>query len=270
MDEVVCPVCSGDSSLVLTYEVWAGNRACLSSCQRCSFTFVQDPRWLEGSFNARLNDLDVGAADRSVMVAGFVRALLHSRRLRRLALLDFGGGDGLATRYLRDHGVDCRWEDPFCEPRYFVGEAPSRDAHFDLVFLSEVALHFPDPMSVLGELMTRCDRLLVTAVVPPTPIPEDWWYLMPSTGQHVAFYPIDALREMARQMSVDLVTDGRFFHMFCSKPPSTLEKLCFKSPAFALLRWKLIEISDLARRALGKGRSLTESDQVAIQVGGVS
>jgi hypothetical protein len=233
-------------------------------------TFVSNPFWLESSFGTELNSHDVGSADRSLLVAGFVRSILPSLRLRRLALLDFGGGDGLATRYLRDHGVDCRWEDPFCEPRYFVGEAPSRDAHFDLVFLSEVALHFPDPMSVLGELMTRCDRLLVTAVVPPTQISEDWWYLMPSTGQHVAFYPIDTLRAMARQMSVDLVTDGRFFHMFCSKPPSMLEKLCFKSPAFALLRWKLIEISDLARRALGKGRSLTESDQVAIQVGGVS
>jgi len=232
--------------------------------------FIANPHWIGSSFTSHLNSYDVGSADRSLVVAGFVRSLMRARSLKASHLLDFGGGDGLAVRYLRDHGVDCRWEDPFCEPRYYVGEAPSRDAHFDLVFLSEVALHFPDPMSVFGELMTRCDRLLVTAVVPPTQISEDWWYLMPSTGQHVAFYPIDAFREIARRLSVDLVTDGRFFHMFCSKPPSTLEKLCFKSPAFALLRWKLIEISDLARRALGKGRSLTESDQAAIRVGDVS
>jgi hypothetical protein len=211
-----------------------------------------------------LNHFDVGSADRSLIVAGFVRSLFSRKQASRVKVLDFGGGDGLATRTLRDSGVDCRWEDPYCQPVFAVGPDQSEISHFDLVFMSEVALHLTDPLETIKSLMARSDRLLMTAVVPPDKIETDWWYLMPQTGQHVAFYPVETLRWIAKHLSLHLLTDGRFFHQFSSVRPSLLERVMFKVPQLAMLRWKLMEIGDLFRRGLGRHKGLTASDQDAL------
>ena len=256
-----CMICGSFSKSLLVLERHPQPKIEVQQCDECSFTFVLDPHWLEGSFREKLNRFDVGSADRSLMIAAFVRSLVRRRSLSTTSVLDFGGGDGLSTRVLRDHGVDCRWEDPFCEPVFCVGPSSDDVRHFDLAFMGEVALHLVDPMPVFRGLLQRSGRVLFTAVVPPAHIETDWWYLMPETGQHVAFFPIRTLRHMAKSMSAHLLTDGRFFHQFSTKRPSLLERVLFRFPAIAILRGKLIEVSDLGRRAIGRGVGLTELDQ---------
>ena len=259
--QVNCPLCGGTGEGEIQYEVPGGNIARLMVCSNCKFLFVDNPRWLAGSFAQNLNQFDVGSADRSLIVAGFVRSLFSRKQASRVKVLDFGGGDGLATRTLRDSGVDCRWEDPYCQPVFAVGPDQSEISHFDLVFMSEVALHLTDPLEMIKSLTARSDRLLMTAVVPPEKIATDWWYLMPQTGQHVAFYPVETLRWIAKRLSLHLLTDGRFFHQFSTLRPSFLERVMFKVPQLAMLRWKLMEIGDLVRRGLGRHKGLTASDQ---------
>ena len=261
---VNCPVCGSPSNSESTYEVLGSYLARLQICTTCRFHFVEDPQWLHGSFSQNLNRFDVGSADRSLIVAGFVRSMFSRRRASKVKVLDFGGGDGLATRTLRDVGIDCRWEDPYCQPVFAVGPDQSEISHFDLVFMGEVALHLTNPLEMIRALMARSDRLLMTAVVPPDKIGTDWWYLMPQTGQHVAFYPVETLRWIAKDLSMHLLTDGRFFHQFSSVQPSFLERVMFKVPQIAMLRWKLMEIGDLFRRGLGRHKGLTASDQDAL------
>ena len=225
---------------------------------------MEDPHWLVDSFKTSLNQFDVGSADRSLIVAGFVRSIFSRKKASAVKVLDFGGGDGLATRTLRDAGLDCRWEDPYCQPIFAVGPNHSEISHFDLVFMSEVALHLTEPLETIKALMSRSDRLLMTAVVPPEKIGTDWWYLMPQTGQHVAFYPVKTLQWIASDLSLYLLTDGKFFHQFSSVRPSLLERAMFKATQIAMLRWKALEIGDLVRRGLGRSKGLTASDQEAL------
>ena len=88
--------------------------------------------------------------------------------------------------------------------------------------MSEVALHLTDPLEMIKSLTARSDRLLMTAVVPPEKIGTDWWYLMPQTGQRVAFYPVETLRWIAKRLSLHLLTDGRFFISFLHCDPAFL------------------------------------------------
>jgi hypothetical protein len=261
---VNCPVCGGAGDNETQYELLGGNIARLMVCSNCKFLFVDNPHWLEGSFTQNLNRFDVGSADRSLIVAGFVRSVFSRKKASAVKVLDFGGGDGLATRTLRDAGLDCRWEDPFCQPVFAVGPDYSEISRFDLVFMSEVALHLTDPLETIKSVMSRSDRLMMTAVVPLVSITTDWWYLMPQTGQHVAFYPVKTLKWIATELSLYLLTDGKFFHQFSSVRPSLLERAMFKAPQIAMLRWKALEIGDLVRRGLGRGKGLTASDQEAL------
>ena len=263
-DSVNCPVCGGAGDSETQYEVLDGNIARLLVCSNCKFLFVDNPHWLAGSFTQNLNRFDVGSADRSLIIAGFVRSIFSRRKASGVKVLDFGGGDGLATRVIRDAGIDCRWEDPYCRPVFAVGPNQLEISRFDLVFMGEVALHLTDPLATITSLMLRSDRLLMTAVVPPESINTDWWYLMPQTGQHVAFYPVKTLKWIASELSLHLLTDGKFFHQFSSVRPSLLERAMFKAPQIAMLRWKALEIGDLVRRGLGRSKGLTASDQEAL------
>lgn len=210
--------------------------------------------------------MDVGSVDRSLLVASFVCGMLGRRSSRASwKVLDVGGGDGLLTRVLRDHGVDCRWTDPYCEPAFNVGPPASEVVRFDLAVMGEVALHLVDPMSSFREVLARADRLLFTAVVPPAEVSADWWYLMPSTGQHVAFYPLTAIAEIARRLDADWCSDGKFFHLLSTKGISRSLRRRVKRRELSLLAAEMYDVLGLIDRARGRQRSLTEHDQAAVE-----
>lgn len=179
-------------------------------------------------------------------------------------MLDHGGGDGLLTRVLRDHGIDCRWTDPFCDPVFDVGPSAGEVARFDLAVMSEVALHLTDPVATFEEVLARADRLLFTAAVPPTPLTTDWWYLMPSSGQHVAFYPTTAIAAIARRLGVQWCSDGKFFHLLSSRPIARSERALVERRELTLLRSEWYDVLSLVDRARGRQRSLAPQDQAAV------
>lgn len=210
--------------------------------------------------------MDVGSVDRSLLVASFVRGVLGRRSTRsKWTVLDVGGGDGLLTRVLRDHGVDCRWTDPYCEPAFCVGPPASEVAQFDLAVMGEVALHLVDPLASFRDVLSRADRLMFTAVVPPTDVASDWWYLMPATGQHVAFYPVTAIAEIARRLDVDWCSDGKFFHLLSTKGISRSLRRRVKRRELSLVAAELYDVLGLVDRARGRQRSLTAQDQSAVE-----
>ena len=258
----LCPLCGAPSLRLRRFAVLSQFEAELCECGSCGFIFVAEPHWLEGSFSSQLNRLDVGSVDRTLLMSQFVRGLMGASPDRRSwKLLDFGGGDGLLTRLVRDVGVDCRWEDPYCEPVFAVGPPHDEVDHFDLAVMSEVALHLTDPVGTFADLISRSDRVLFTATVPPNPIPPDWWYLMPSTGQHVAFYPTTAIAGLASQLGVNWCSDGKFFHLLSRTPIEQSTRLLMRNAAVPLLLAQTWAAIDLYRRARGTKVSLMVSDQ---------
>jgi len=240
--------------------------ASLCRCQTCEFLFIADPHWLEASFAAHLHRMDVGSVDRSGLMAQFVIGLLGpSRRRRNWRVLDVGGGDGLLVRLLRDRGIAAQFSDPYTSPAYDVGPDVTDSDRFDLAVMSEVALHFTDPVESFREILDRCDRLLFTAVVPPDPIPSDWWYLMPTTGQHVAFYPVSAIKRIAEELGCYWCSDGKFFHLISTSPISRPLRFLVERREAALLTAWVGQVIDLVARARGRQRSFTVADQARVE-----
>jgi hypothetical protein len=238
----------------------------LRRCSACSFSFVDEPVWLAGSFSSNLNRMDVGSVDRSLLVADFVHGLVGRISPRRSwSMVDIGGGDGLLTRVLRDRGIDCRWVDPYCTPNYYVGPRVCSEDHFDLAIMSEVALHLTDPVGTFDSLLRQSDRVLFTAVVPPESITDDWWYLMPSTGQHVAFYPREAIAAMAERLGVHWCSDGKFFHLLSKKKIDRATRFRIEHREVPLIYAHLLGVAGLVDRARGTSRSLIARDEVGVR-----
>jgi hypothetical protein len=129
---------------------------------------------------------------------------------------------------------------------------------------SEVFLHLTDPLYALRSLLAISEVVVITAVVPPKQIEPNWWYLMPESGQHVSFYPIVSLKELARLTGTQLSSDRRFFHVFSHRRLSiwtrTLIRLRFLAFGVAFVQ----QGSRLVRTALGNSNSLTLADQARL------
>lgn len=260
MDKVKCVICEGTTEIKLHVDIHDWQKQPLFQCRACSFYFFHQPDWLPQSFSAELNELDLGSVARCSFVADFMAAIFSSDR-ENTRVLDWGGGDGLLTRLLRERGFDCVWYDPFVQPR-FVGDAIYEgDSPVGVTVASEVFLHLTDPLRALRSLLAISDIVVVTAVVPPKQVNPNWWYLMPETGQHVSFFPITALKELANRTDTCLYSDRRFFHVFADRRLSIWKRMLIRvrplafSIAFAQQGWRLM------RTSLGRSDSLTLADQ---------
>lgn len=261
MSVASCSVCGGQSSEIVSYRVLQKIDARLMRCGGCGFIFVHEPTWLESSFLDELNDLDIGSVDRCVVVLDFLEVLARSERLASATILDWGGGYGLLTRMARDRGLDCVNFDPYVKDLFSGPARVHTEVSAGIAVASEVFLHLPDPLSALNNLLAHSDTVLVTAVVPPEDMSADWWYLMPETGQHVAFFPVSALEELARRSGTRLHTDGRFFHVFTRRTLRLRTRVVVRSRVVAYGLALSGHIRRQIRRSVGRNPSLTPADQ---------
>lgn len=260
----LCAVCFGSTKFLFSYEVRGEHQASLHECLTCRFTYIANPHWLDDSFSSELNDLDIGSVDRCLVLADFVEVLIRSLKSSKSRFLDWGGGYGLLSRIMRDRGLDFVSHDIYTRPLFVELSSNLNSETFELITMSEVALHLVNPVPVFTKIMESTDVLVFTAVIAPTVIPNDWWYLMPDTGQHVAIYHEETLQALAMKLRVQVTSDGRFFHVLHRNSLGTKSRLIIKyRPLVFAFAW-FNATARLVRRGLGKSNSLTPTDQAKL------
>jgi hypothetical protein len=213
-------------------------------CMNCGSLQTQEPNWLDEAYaKSNLSDLDVGAAQRVVVNQAFV--LLFAKLFKLRLILDFGGGDGLLCRLLRDRGLDAYTADEFGIAAYARPFGGSLTRCYDLVTAFEVFEHFRDPSVSLARLFDSRPRFIVASTEVYSGQGSNWWYLAPQSGQHVFFYSRKALHLLAktheysyyglsgrhvfareplsrfRQRTTSFLTSGKAFQMFRATLPFT-------------------------------------------------
>jgi hypothetical protein len=155
--------------------------------------------------------------------------------------------------------------DPYVRP-IFSGPAQVDELiKREVLVASEVFLHLVDPLRELRNLLNFADYVLVTAVVPPQNVSTDWWYLMPDTGQHISFFPVTTLKELARRSGTFVYTDRRFFHLFSKQrlPLRQAAIVKWRSLLYLYVFWNYLR--RFALRARGKSFSMTHGDQARVR-----
>ena len=125
-------------------------------------------------------------------------------------VLDYGGGDGLLVRMLRDAGIDAYYFDKFGQGRYCRGFEAQPTQRFDAVTAFEVLEHLANPAEDLDAIFGRSSDLVLVSTLLYQGQGADWWYLAPETGQHVFFYTHDAMRIIAERFGYDVVGSNQF------------------------------------------------------------
>jgi hypothetical protein len=183
-------------------------------CANCGSLQTQEPFWLSEAYaGSNLHDTDVGAAQRVLVNCAFV--LLFAKIFQLRTTLDFGGGDGLLCRLLRDRGLDAYSMDNYCKPTYARSFEGSLAHDYDLITAFEVFEHLPDPAESLGRLFESKPRFIIGSTEIYSGQDSNWWYLQ--NGQHVFFYSRTALRLLAARHRYSYCEiNGR--HIFARDP----------------------------------------------------
>jgi len=204
----VCRLCGGALEPRFERTVLGKYGVTYHRCSECQSLQTDRPYWLGESYSSNLSPLDTGVCQRNLDNAAL--CLFLSRLFGLQNVVDFGGGDGLLCRLLRDYGLNCFVSDKYASPVYAQGFSIPDFETPDLALAFEVVEHFVEPMKDWDALFARRPRLLLVSTGIYSGQSADWWYLAPEIGQHVFFYGESALRLIARRFDYELVRLGDY------------------------------------------------------------
>jgi hypothetical protein len=234
-----CRLCGGLSRHIFKQTILQKYEVGFYKCDTCLSLQTEDAYWLDEAYGNSLSYLDTGRAQRNLSdlaVCFFVSKLYGLRNI-----IDFGGGDGLLCRFLRDYGLNCFVKDKYAAPTYAQGFTEPDFQNPDLVIAFEVLEHFPNPAKDLDSLFSLNPQVLFVSTGIYTNEQSDWWYLAPETGQHIFFYSKEALHLIADKYGYGLLLTNGGLILFVrpgllSNAKYALTKLMLKGVIVRFLR----------------------------------
>jgi hypothetical protein len=218
-----CKVCGTPSDVFGETEVLRKYRVQYYRCGRCGFIQTETPYWLEEAYSSAIAKQDVGAMQRNLANCKLTSAVINLLFPKTSGAVDFGAGHGVFVRLMRDRGFNFFWSDLHATNDYARGFECQEGATYDFLTAFEVLEHLVDPLADLSKMMSVSENVFVSTCLVPQPTPKlsDWWYFMPSSGQHIAFYTTESLRIIAAYFGRNLLSCGSY-HLFTREPQSSL------------------------------------------------
>jgi hypothetical protein len=216
-----CKVCKARSAYFGEMDVLKKYRVRYFRCEDCGFIQTETPHWLEEAYSSAIASQDVGIMQRNLVNCEVTSAVLNLFFPSVTSCVDFGAGHGVFVRLMRDRGFNFFWSDLHATNDYARGFERQDGATFGFLTAFEVLEHLVDPVSSLEELVNLSENVFVSTCLVPEPAPglADWWYYVPSSGQHISFYTKDSLRVLAARFGRYLLSAGPY-HLFTKKPQS--------------------------------------------------
>jgi SAM-dependent methyltransferase len=240
-DERLCPVCRGECGTLDRVDF---NKSCEESrgralrpagilveyalCTRCGFCFAPALcRWTLDEFAERIYNDQYEHVDPDCVVArpsANASDLQHWFGARRaeIAHLDYGGGHGLLSDFMRDSG----WNSVSYDPFFDRGTPVSALGRFDLITAYEVFEHVPDVNRLASDLATLLNPegvVIFSTVLSDGCIaagaPLTWWYAAPRNG-HISLFSRASLGLLAARGGFSFGTYAPGLHAFWRKAPS--------------------------------------------------
>lgn len=203
-----CPICRGARSEALRYTVLQRHQCTLLKCEDCGFLGAEEAPWLDEAYSDTIVDVDTGVLARARSLEPVLLCLAAGCCPPNSTFADIGAGYGVLVRAMRDRGLDFRWSDPMCENLLARGFELHGEQCAALTAV-EVLEHAIDPLAFLGDALdlTGAPMAIVSTELLPAPVPPpEWWYLLPTTGQHISFFEHRTLERMAERLDLQLTS----------------------------------------------------------------
>lgn len=138
--------------------------------------------------------------------------------------LDYGGGNGVFVRMMRDKGFNFYRYDKYATNVYSNGfdfsDVQDRISRFELLTSIEVIEHFENPIEEMTRMFSLSDNILFTTFLNDNLTMNElkhWWYLGEYNGQHISFYSIKSLEIIANKFNLNFYTNNTDTHFLSKK-----------------------------------------------------
>lgn len=215
-----CKICNQCLKKVFNHLVLNKYQVDYYFCNDCGFIQTENPYWLGESYLNPISSIDTGIIKRNLLFTKRTSALLYFLFNRNKFFLDYGGGNGMFVRMMRDVGFDFYWDDKFTENLLSKGFNISDTINeIELVTTFECFEHFEKPIEEISNLLQKSSNILFSTQLfhnhPPQP--ENWWYYNFEAGQHISLYSRQTLKMIAARLNLNLCTDNKGFHLLSKK-----------------------------------------------------
>jgi hypothetical protein len=187
-------------------------------CSNCDFVQTEDPHWLNEAYSNVFTSIDTGTMFRNMR--NTANLLFFMKFVDDGPCLDYGGGYGVLTRMMRDYGFDFYHYDKYAQNLFANGFGGDLNLKYNLVTSFENFEHFVTPLEEIESILNITETIyFTTELLPniPPPLINDWWYYVPGTGQHIAFYSKKTLEYIAMKNAMHFITDGFDTHILSKK-----------------------------------------------------
>lgn len=215
-----CRICQTPSATLFTAKVMGKHDVRYFACPHCGFVQTEDPFWLEEAYASPISLADVGLVGRNIGFSQFLRKLITAFLDPAASFVDYGGGNGMLVRLMRDHGFDFRWHDKYATNLFARGHEHQPGTRYELLTAFEVFEHLVDPRAEVAAMSTFSDRILFSTELIPNPPPDAdaWSYYGLPHGQHVAFYTARSLELLGRELGFRYASLGAGLHLLSKQP----------------------------------------------------
>ncbi len=239
-----CKICSSPSLFFYKGIVLEKYDVTYCKCEQCGFIQTEEPYWLSEAYESAITNLDIGLVSRNLYLKEEVPKIINSFFEKSRIMIDYGGGYGLFVRMMRDLGYHFYRQDIYCE-NLFAKHFDIKDVEhstFDILTTFEVFEHLNHPLPEIEKMFLLSENIIFTTLLAPDNAEDfkNWWYLAPTTGQHISFYTEASLAFIAKKYNKHFYTNKNNLHVFSNEKigDSTVEKV-FTGPQKDSL-WKKI------------------------------
>jgi len=221
-----CKICSNKTYEIFTRKILGKYDVSYYKCNKCLFIQTEEPFWLDEAYESgAISALDVGIMSRNLLLLDKTQNIIRKlfSDFNTFSAVDYGGGEGVFVRLIRDKGFNFYRQDLHADnlyARYFDVKDLPVSHKFDILTAFEVFEHLPNPIEGIKEMFNYSDTILLsTELQPSRHISElkNWWYIVPETGQHVSFYTEDAFHTIAKKFDAYYYTDSMNLHILSRK-----------------------------------------------------
>lgn len=222
MTTTACKICAQPSERSFEAKVLGKYEVSYFQCCSCGFIQTEDPYWLTEAYQSAITSLDIGLVSRNMHYLPITQRIIEAIFEGEKTFLDYGGGYGMFVRMMRDAGYNYYRQDDYCE-NIFADKFDIQDQHelssFELVTAFEVFEHLPDPVKEMERILQFSSNILFSTELQPSGRKlnaDNWWYVAPETGQHVALYSSASLAALAARFDLNYCSYQNL-HLFTKK-----------------------------------------------------
>lgn len=211
-----CKICSAESIPFYEGVMLSKYPVKYFRCVGCEFIQTEEPFWLKEAYENIITQLDIGLVSRNLYLKEKLPVVIDSLLPAAQNMLDYGGGYGMLVRLMRDKGYNFYRQDIYCQNLFaqFFDITDADIKHFDLLTAFEVFEHLSDPLPEISQMFELSDTIIFSTEIIPDKVDfSHWWYVSPSTGQHIAFYSIKSLEKVASNFGKYFYSNGKNMHV---------------------------------------------------------